>query len=77
MHILIKILISTSSKLSRFFFILWNPLKVNTLGPKKSIDFIHFQETSLKIGFLCFESIDSGLPLQCLHFVTYTIAMAW
>ena len=53
----------------------WNPLKVNTFGPQKSVDFIHFQEISPKIhgiktGCLPFFTYDSGLRLQYLYFVT-------
>ena len=41
------------------------------------VDFVHLQETSLKIHVIktrCLPLIayNSGLPLQCLNFVTYT-----
>ena len=44
------------------------------------VDFIHFQETSPKIDVIhtgCprFVTYDSGLPLQCLHFVTYSLSV--
>ena len=49
---------------------------------KNAVDFIHFQETSpkthvIKLGFLPFVTIDSGLPLQCLNLIIYTIAIGY
>ena len=58
----------------------WNLLNVNTSGQKKSVDFIHFQETSprieiLKTDCLPFVTYNISLCLQCLHLVNHSYSV--